>query len=138
MNVGQVTRERVPMLAEWMDHHGLAGDLLDGKYRDPAVIAENQAHIRELLVNVLANITRDEAYHGLQKRGYNAGAVRSPDEVMQDPHLEDRAFWTDVEYLGIGKTFRHTDPGTTMGHRWQIVSLGQSGQCIGYLLPCVS
>ncbi len=121
MNVGQVTPERVLMLAEWMDEHGLAGDLLDEKYRVPAVIAENQAHIRELLVNFLANITRDEAYHGLQKRGSNTGAIRSPDEVMQDPHLEDRAFWTDVEYPQIGKTFRHPGPAVIFhGSPWRI------------------
>ena len=103
------------------NEHGLASDLLDEKYRDPAVIAENQAHIREILVNFLANLTRDEAYHGLQKRGSNTGAVRSPDEVMQDPHLEDRAFWTYVEYPELGKTFRH--PGLAAifnGSPWRI------------------
>ena len=109
------------MLAEWMDEHGMAGDLLDEKYRDPAVIAENQPHIRELLVNFLASITRDEAYHGLQKRGYNTGAVRSPDEVMEDPHLEDRGFWTDVEYPEIGETFRHTGLAAIFnGSPWRI------------------
>ncbi len=68
-----------------------------------------------------ANITRDEAYHGLQKRGSNTGAVRSPDEVMQDPNLEDREFWTDVEYPEIGKTFRHPDPAAIFnGSPWKI------------------
>ena len=58
MNVGQVTPERVLMLAPWMDEHGLAGDLLDEKYRDPTVIAESQSHIRGILENFLANIPR--------------------------------------------------------------------------------
>lgn len=61
------------------------------------MIAENQSHIREILVNFLANLTRDEAYHGLQKRDSNTGTIQSRDEVMQDPHPKDRAFWTDVE-----------------------------------------
>ncbi|MDA0988854.1 MAG: CoA transferase [Chloroflexi bacterium] len=121
VNLNQVTPERVPMLAGWMDEYGLAGDLLDEKYKDPAVIAENQVHIREILVNFLANITRDEAYHGLQKRGYNTGAVRSPDEVMEDPHLEDRGFWTEVEYPEVGKSFRHTGPSAIFnGSPWSI------------------
>ena len=107
MNVGQITPARVLTLAAWMDEHGLASDLLDEKYRAPGVIAENQSHIREICVNFLANLTRDEAYHGLQKRGSNTGAIRSPNEVMQDPRPEDRAFWTDVEYPELGKTFRH-------------------------------
>ena len=91
------------------------------KYRDPAVIAENQSHIRGIFENFLANIPRDEAYHGLQQRGSNTGAIRSPDEVMQDPHLEDRGFWTDVDYLELGETFRHPGPGAIFnGSPWRI------------------
>ena len=104
-----------------MDEHGMAGDLLDEKYRDPAVIAENQPHIRELLVNFLASITRDEAYHGLQKRGYNTGAVRSPDEVMEDPHLEDRDFFTDVDHQELGRSFTYPGPAAIYnGSPWSI------------------
>ena len=121
VNVGQVTAERILTLAPWMDEHRLAGDLLDEKYQDPAVIAENRPHIREIFVNFLANLTRDEAYHGLQQRGSNTGAIRSPDEVMQDAHLEDRGFWTDVEYPEIGKTFRHPGPAAIFnGSPWRI------------------
>ena len=108
-------------LAAWMDEHGLASDLLDEKYWAPGVIAENQSHIREIFVNFLASLTRDEAYHGLQKRGSNTGAIRSPDEVMQDPHPEDRAFWTDVESPELGKTFRHTGSAAIFnGSPWKI------------------
>ena len=92
-------------LAAWIDEHGLASDLLDEKYRSPGVISENQSHIRESFVNFLANLTRDEACHGLQKRGSNTGAIRSPDEVMQDPHPEDRAFWTDVDTPSLARHF---------------------------------
>ena len=121
VNIGQVAPERVLTLAPWMDEHGLAGDLLDEKYRDPAVIAESQSHIRGIFENFLANMPRDEAYHGLQKRGSNTGAIRSPDEVMQDPHLEDRGFWTDVEYPELGETFRHPGPGAIFnGSPWGI------------------
>ena len=108
-------------LAAWMDEHGLESGLLDEKYWAPGVIAENQSHIREIFVNFLASLTRDEAYHGLQKRGSNTGAIRSPDEVMQDPHPEDRAFWTDVEYPELGKTFRHTGSAAIFnGSPWKI------------------
>ena len=121
VNVGQVTPERILTLAPWLDEHGLAGDLLDEKYQDATVVAENQSHIRGIFENFLANIPRDEAYRGLQQRGSNAGAIRSPDEVMQDPHLEDRGFWTDVEYPELGKTLRHPGPGAIFnGSPWRI------------------
>ena len=119
VNVGQVTPERILTLAPWMDEHGLAGDLLDEKYQDATVVAENQSHIRGIFETFLASIPRDEAYRGLQQRGSNAGAIRSPDEVMQDPHLEDRGFWTDVEYPELGKTLRHPGPGAIFnGSPW--------------------
>lgn len=51
------------------------------------------------------------------------GAVRSPDDVMKDPHLEDRGFWTDVEYPELGITLKHPGPGAKlMGSPWKIYS----------------
>ena len=124
VNAGILNRlspDQLRVLAEWMGGYGLAGDLSDEKYKDPAVIAENRQHIYELTASFFANITRDEAYHGGQKRGFNMGAIRSPDEVMEDPHLEDRGFWAEVEYPEIGKTFRHPGPaGIFNGSPWQI------------------
>jgi crotonobetainyl-CoA:carnitine CoA-transferase CaiB-like acyl-CoA transferase len=124
VNAGILNRlspAQLKVLAEWMDGYGLAGDLSDEKYSDSAVITENRSHINGMLTNFFGSITRDEAYHGGQKRGFNMGAIRSPDEVMEDPHLEDRGFWADVEYPEIGKTFRHPGPaGIFNGSPWQI------------------
>jgi crotonobetainyl-CoA:carnitine CoA-transferase CaiB-like acyl-CoA transferase len=57
----------------------------------------------------------------MQKMGINCGAVRSPDEVMEDPHLEDRGFWAEVEYPEVGITLRHPGPaGILNGSPWKI------------------
>ena len=120
-SLNRLTPDQMGVLAEWMDGYGLAGDLSDEKYRDPAVITESRPHINELLASFFANITRDEAYHGGQKRGFNFGAIRSPDEVMEDPHLEDRGFWAEVGYPEIGKKFRHPGPAAIYnGSPWKI------------------
>ena len=75
----------------------------------------------ELFLYLISSITRDEVYHGGQKRGFNMGAVWSPDEVMEDQHLEDRGFWTEVEYPELGKKFRHPGPaGIFNGSPWRI------------------
>jgi crotonobetainyl-CoA:carnitine CoA-transferase CaiB-like acyl-CoA transferase len=117
----RVTPANLHSLAEWMNENGMADDLLDEKYNDRAVFTENRQHIGQVVANFLASITRDEAYHGMQKMGINCGAVRSPDEVMEDPHLEDRGFWTEVEYPEIGKTLRHPGPaGIFNGSPWRI------------------
>jgi len=112
----RLTPERLHVLGEWMEERGLAGDLLEEKYRNPDAITDN-----ELFLYFIANMTRDDVYHGGQKRGFNIGAVWSPDEVMEDPHLEDRGFWAEVEYPEVGKTFRHPGPaGIFNGSPWRI------------------
>jgi crotonobetainyl-CoA:carnitine CoA-transferase CaiB-like acyl-CoA transferase len=117
----RVTTARLRELAEWMDGYGMAGDLLDNKYQNQAAITQNQPHINELVLNFFANITRDEAYHGMQERGFTVGAVRAPDELLGDPHLGDRGFWAEVEYPEVGKKFRHPGPaGIFNGSPWRI------------------
>ena len=117
----RLTPERLRALAEWMNGYGLAADLLDEKYQDPAVITQDRTYINELLLNFFANISQDEAYHGGQKRGFDTAAIRSPDEVMEDPHLEDREFWAEVEYPEVGKTFKHPgSAGIFNGSPWRI------------------
>ena len=59
-----------------MDEMGIARDLLDEKMRHPDAITDN-----ELFLYLIGNITRDEMYRGGQKRGFNIGAVWSPEEV---------------------------------------------------------
>jgi len=116
LNPGQLR-----VLAEWMDEHGLADDLLDEKYQDPTVNADSQPHFREVLANFFANITRDEVFHGAQKLGGNIGAVRAPDELLDDPHLADRGFWTEVEYPELGESLKHPGPAAIFnGSPWQI------------------
>ena len=119
--LNRITPEQLQVLAKWMDEKGMSGDLMDEKYRDPAAITENRDHINDILVSFFGSITRDEAYHGGQRRGFNMGAVRAPDEVLEDPHLEDREFWADVTYPEIGKTFRHPGPaGIWKDSPWRI------------------
>ncbi len=114
--LNRLTSDRLDVLGEWMDEIGLARDLLDEKMRTPDAITDN-----ELFLYLISNITRDEVYHGGQKRGFNMGAVWSPDEVMEDQHLEDRGFWTEVEYPELGKKFRHPGPaGILNGSPWKI------------------
>ena len=114
--LNQLTPERLDVLGDWMKERGLAGDLLEEKYRNPDIITDN-----ELFLYFIANMSRDDVYHGGQKRGFNMGAVWSPEEVMEVPHLEDRGFWTEVEYPELGKVFRHPGPaGIFNASPWRI------------------
>ena len=67
--LNRLTSDRLDVLGEWMDEIGLARDLLDEKMRNPDAITDN-----ELFLYLISNITRDEVYHGGQKRGFNIGS----------------------------------------------------------------
>ena len=119
----RVTLRQFPVLVEWMDSHGLAGDLTEERYLDPAVFSASEAHIEEVVANFAANMTRDEIAHGGQERGFNWGAVRAPDELVDEGHLNDRGFWVDVAHPELGKTFKYPGAaGIYSGSPWRITS----------------
>jgi crotonobetainyl-CoA:carnitine CoA-transferase CaiB-like acyl-CoA transferase len=91
-----------------MDSYGMAGDLKDPKYQDPAVIAASAPHIIDgLLANFIASLPAEEVYHAAQERGFTWGAVRAPEELLDDAHLHDRGFWKQVEHPELGRTFTY-------------------------------
>lgn len=103
---GRLNPRYIGELADLLDAYGMAGDLKDPKYRDPQVIAANTAHIiDDLVAGFIASLPAEEAYHAAQQRGFTWGAVRAPEQLLDDPHLGDRGFWTTVEHPELGRSF---------------------------------
>ena len=74
-----------------------------------------------MLANFIANRTAEEVYHEAQERGFPWGAVRAPDELLDDGHLEDREFWTEVEHPELDRTFVYPGSGAVFnGSPWRI------------------
>jgi benzylsuccinate CoA-transferase BbsE subunit len=119
---GGLNVRNVRNLAGLMDHYGMAGDLNDPKYDDPAVIAANASHIvDEVLAGFIASLPAEEVYHAAQKRGFTWGAVRFPEALLDDAHLHDRGFWKQVDHDELGRSF--TYPGEAAiynGSPWRI------------------
>lgn len=119
---GGLNPRNVSNLAALMDSFGMAGDLTDPRYQDPAVIAENASHIiNDLLANFIASLPAEQVYHAAQERGFTWGAVRTPEAVLDDAHLHDRGFWKQVEHAELGRSF--TYPGEAAiynGSPWRI------------------
>ena len=116
-----LTPPMVRRLAEWMDEHNLADDLLDERYGEAGFVRAQMQHILEVTADFIASMTADEIYHGGQARGFTWSAVRAPDELLDDPHLRDRDFWVDVEHPEQGTHF--TYPGGAAiynGTPWKI------------------
>ena len=105
-----LTPARVKILATWMDEHGLAQDLLDEKYQNPAVVEESGQHFADVLKNFFANMPLVEAYEGGQELNFPWGAIRTMGEIVGDPHLEDREFFVPVEHPELGREFTYPGP----------------------------
>ena len=105
-----LTPARIKVLGEWMDKYGLAQDLLDDKYQDPAVVEESGQHFADVLKNFFANMPLVEAYEGGQELNFPWGAIRTMEEIMVDPHLRDREFFVPVEHPELGREFTYPGP----------------------------
>ena len=85
--------------------------------------------------------TREEIYHGLQQQGVAAGPVYSTEEVLQDPQMEHRGFFVDMDHPAIGK-FKGPSAAYSFSHtpwafRRHAPSLGEHnleiyGEWLGY------
>jgi benzylsuccinate CoA-transferase BbsE subunit len=119
---GRLNPKYVGELADLLDSYGMAGDLNDPKYQDPAVIAANTSHIiDDLVANFIASLPAEEVYHAAQERGFTWGAVRAPEALLDDAHLHDRGFWKKVEHPELGRSFVY--PGEAAiynGSPWRI------------------
>ena len=103
---GRLNSKYVGELADLLDTNGMAGDLKDPKYQDPAVIAANTSHIiDDLVANFIGSLPAEEVYHAAQSRGFTWAAVRAPEALFEDPHLHDRGFWKEVGHPELGRSF---------------------------------
>ncbi|HUB11971.1 MAG TPA: CoA transferase [Acetobacteraceae bacterium] len=119
---GGLNPRNVRNLAALMDSFGMAGDLMEPRYQDPAVIAANASHIiDDLLASFIASLPAEQVYHAAQERGFTWGAVRAPEALLDDAHLHDRGFWKQVWHAELGRSF--TYPGEAAiynGSPWRI------------------
>ena len=83
----------------------MAQDLLDEKYQKRATIQAHSAHIAQVLEQFFTHLSLADAWHGGQELGLPWGAVRSMDEIIDDPHLHDRGFFVQVEHPELGQRF---------------------------------
>ena len=107
---GNPNPNRLRGLAEWMDGYGMADDLLDDKYLDWGVFRDSEGHVAQVVNEFISSMPQDEVWRGGQDRGYPWGAVRTLDDIMGDPHLQDRDFFKRVEHPELGAAFTYPGP----------------------------
>jgi crotonobetainyl-CoA:carnitine CoA-transferase CaiB-like acyl-CoA transferase len=94
---------------------------LDETYQTVQGIQDNAAHVTEVTASFFAQLPQEELWHGGQQRDLPWGAVRTMDEIVLDPHLEDRGFFVEVEHPELERSFVY--PGAAAiynGSPWRI------------------
>jgi benzylsuccinate CoA-transferase BbsE subunit len=110
-------------LVEWMAAEGMAEDLLDEKWKDQEVRLKNIDHVIAIVQRWTRTHTVRELFELGQTMRFPWAPVSSPDDVLQSPQLEARAFFTDVEHPELGTTLRYPGPPYTLNpplkKRWK-------------------
>ena len=89
------------VLLDWIDTKGIAVDLRDPAFADPAYRQANFGHIQDVVEVFFLLQTAQEAYHDGQARGLPIGPINSPDDLLCDEHLLARGFFVQVEHADV-------------------------------------
>jgi crotonobetainyl-CoA:carnitine CoA-transferase CaiB-like acyl-CoA transferase len=90
-----------------LERNGVAGTLADPAFRDPLHRATNYSELWGALKRLAALHDGEALYRQGQSAGLPWGVIRSPDEVVDDPHLKARGHFVSVAHgeLGIDVTY---------------------------------
>ncbi|HXH20516.1 MAG TPA: CoA transferase [Dehalococcoidia bacterium] len=89
--------------------------------------------ILDVLEVMTSTMTSEELFHLGQSIGLTWGAVRRPEDWLDDPHAAARGFFVEVEQPEIGRTLRYPGaPYKFLGSPWRLrrraPALGQDNQ----------
>jgi crotonobetainyl-CoA:carnitine CoA-transferase CaiB-like acyl-CoA transferase len=94
-------------LVEWMAGEGMAEDLTDEKWIDEAYRLQNIDHVMDILQRWTRTHSVQELFELGQSMRFPWAPVSSPEDVLQSPQLEARAFFRDVFHPEFGTTLRY-------------------------------
>ena len=116
-----MTPPRIRWLVDWMNSYGLAQDLVEERYQSISVLQENSLHVAQVLTDFFASRPQKEVWHAGQEQGLPWGAIRSMDEIIDDPHLQDRGVFVEVGHPELGRSFTYPGPAAIYnGSPWRI------------------
>lgn len=101
-------------LADWLREEELADDFVkavDWANFDMAMATEEvEDHLERLVASLFRRYTSAELYEQAIKRGLTLCPVSSPAQVVENPQLQARGFWTKVRHDELGKDFDYPGP----------------------------
>jgi crotonobetainyl-CoA:carnitine CoA-transferase CaiB-like acyl-CoA transferase len=100
------SRAQWQSLVEWMAAEGMAGDLADPRWLDPALRLQYRERIHDLIEEFCARSSRQDLLAEAQRRNLAFGSVRTPAEVAEDPALAAREYFVTLEPPRAGRAVR--------------------------------
>jgi len=108
-------------LVEWLDSEGIAGDLTDKKWLDEMEREKNIDHIIAVLEKWTLNHTVDELLETGQLMRFPWANVASIPEVVDNPQLYERGYFSEVIDPQSGKRYRYPGAPVKMNEdSWQV------------------
>ncbi|MHB8594295.1 MAG: CaiB/BaiF CoA transferase family protein [Acidimicrobiales bacterium] len=92
-----------------LEAEGVAGELSDPAFSDPGHRARNYREVYRAMKRLAQKHDAEALYRLGQSAGLPWGVIRSPDEVIDDPHLHARGHFVELEHPELGR--RVTYPG---------------------------
>ena len=92
---------------EWLDHHGMAGDLTSEEWlakldATQGILipptGEDGDHLNDVLVAFCKQFTRAQLVTEAQQIRNGWGIVHTPRDLLENEHLAAREYWTEIEH----------------------------------------
>jgi len=94
-------------LIEWIASEGMAEDLTDEKWKDEEYRLRNINHVMEILQRWTRTHSAQELFQLGQLMRFPWASVYSLKEVLNNPQLQAREFFIDVEHPEIGTSLKY-------------------------------
>ncbi len=94
-------------LVEWVKGDGQGHDLEDPQWEDLTYRKEHAEHLFDMLDDWAKDYSVAELMEGAQLRRIPYAMVRPPEALVDDPQLNDRGFFSDIEHPELGRTLQY-------------------------------
>jgi crotonobetainyl-CoA:carnitine CoA-transferase CaiB-like acyl-CoA transferase len=99
---------------KWMEEENMAPDYFLDFAWEELDMAQQSEGMQELIEKPIGEFflthTKDELYTEGQKRDIIIGQVSSPQDLLTDPQLKAREYWTDIQHDELGTTIPYPGP----------------------------
>ena len=94
-------------LVEWVKGDEQGHDLEDPQWEDLTYRKEHAEHLFDMLDDWAKDYSVAELMEGAQLRRIPYAMVRPPEALVDDPQLNDRGFFSDIEHPELGRTLQY-------------------------------